>query len=69
MNEEALFKFRNSDGWEAGVDAQFASFSGGASAGADTTTGNQPIIALVFNQRGIIAGATVQGGKYSTINR
>lgn len=66
MTEEALNNFRTSDGWAVGADARYATPDGGASLGKETTERN-PVVALVFGQSGLIAGASLAGIKYSRI--
>lgn len=69
MTEDALFQFRTADGWKLGLDAEFTIGQDAGSAGLSTATVNKPVFALVYNQRGLIAGATLEGGKYSRIIR
>ncbi|MXU65856.1 lipid-binding SYLF domain-containing protein [Oceanomicrobium pacificus] len=69
MTQEALQNFRTADGWKLSADATWVIDTTGISFGASSKTLNQPVIALVFNQSGVIAGATLQGGKYSRIVR
>lgn len=66
MTEDALADFRRSDGWGAGADVRYALPDQGASLGKETTE-SKPVIALVFGQSGLIAGATLAGVKYSRI--
>ncbi|WP_126976718.1 lipid-binding SYLF domain-containing protein [Frigidibacter oleivorans] len=67
MTPEALAQFRASPGWVAGADAKYAAADQAGSLGTDTTTSLSPVIALVFGQAGLIAGATVEGTKYTRI--
>jgi lipid-binding SYLF domain-containing protein len=67
MTEEALSSFRASDGWAAGAEVRYALSDKGASAGFDTTTQLAPVVAFVFGQQGLIAGATLSGTKYTRI--
>ena len=67
MTEPALADFRRADGWELGADARYALPDRGGAIGADTTTSLAPVIALVFGQAGLIAGATLAGSKYTRI--
>lgn len=67
MTNEALFDFRNSPGWSAGADVQYAVNDQGGNLSADTTTSMSPVIAVVFGQAGLLAGATVRGTKYTRI--
>lgn len=67
MTEDALADFRRSPGWTVGADAEFAVSNEGGTLGVDTTTALSPVIALIFGQAGLIAGATVEGNKYTRI--
>jgi len=67
MTQEALTSFRAAGGWAAGADLRYAVPSGGAAVGADTTTALAPVVALVFGQSGLIAGASLEGTKYTRI--
>ena len=67
MTREALADFRRSDGWAASADLRYATPEGGAAAGMETTTQQAPVIAVVFGQAGLIAGASLAGVKYTRI--
>lgn len=67
MTEESLAEFRASSGWAAGADVKYAVNDRGGDLSAETTTVLSPIIAIVFGQAGLIAGASVAGTKYSRI--
>ena len=67
MTPDALSDFRSAGGWAAGADLRYAVPSGGATVGADTTTALAPVVALVFGQSGLIAGASLEGTKYTRI--
>ena len=54
-------------GWAVGADAKYALPDQGGSLAADTVTTLAPVIALVFGQSGLIAGATLEGTKYTRI--
>jgi lipid-binding SYLF domain-containing protein len=69
MTTEVLRNFRTSDGFELGVDAEYAVQNEGASIGLSSTTSNKPILGIVFGQRGLIAGASLEGAKYSRLIR
>lgn len=66
MSPEALEKFRRSSGWAAGADVRYASPEEGASIGKQTTELDE-VIAMVFGQQGLIAGASLAGIKYTRI--
>ena len=66
MTPEALQEFRRSPGWAATADIRYATPEQGASIGKETTE-LDPVIALIFGQQGLIAGATLGGVKYTRI--
>jgi lipid-binding SYLF domain-containing protein len=66
LTESALGDFRRAPGWAAGADIRYATPDQGGSIGKDTTE-IAPVIALVFGQSGLIAGATLAGTKYTRI--
>ncbi|MDT8855802.1 YSC84-related protein [Paracoccaceae bacterium Fryx2] len=66
MTEAALSDFRRGNGWAAGADVRYATPDQGGSIGKETTE-IDPVIALVFGQSGLIAGATLSGVKYTRI--
>ncbi|MEL7116796.1 MAG: lipid-binding SYLF domain-containing protein [Pseudomonadota bacterium] len=67
MTDQALADFRASPGWSAGADAEFVLNENGENISADTTTALSPVIALIFAQAGLSAGATLKGTKYTRI--
>lgn len=67
MTDEALERFRRSPGWAAGADVEYALNENGGNISAATTTSLSPVIALVFGQAGLIAGASLKGTKYTRI--
>ena len=67
--DEALKKFRTSSGWKAGVDASVAFVDVGAGKSLDTMNVKDPIVAFVFGQKGAMAGATVEGAKFTKLVR
>ncbi|MEM7473189.1 MAG: YSC84-related protein [Pseudomonadota bacterium] len=67
MTEDALADFRRSPGWTLGADAEYVVSNEAGNLGVDTTTALSPVIAVIFGQAGLIAGATIEGNKYSRI--
>ena len=67
MTPEALSDFRNTGGWAAGADLRYAGNTDAANLGIDTTQLLDPVIAVVFGQAGLIAGATLDGTRYQRI--
>jgi lipid-binding SYLF domain-containing protein len=69
MTDDALKKFRNSKGWEAGVDGNVALINVGAGERADTTTSKDPIVGFVFDSKGLIADLSLKGAKFSKLDK
>ena len=69
MTEEALQKFRITDGWELGADAEVVFRDKGYSIGVSSKTISKPVYAVVFDQRGLLAGTSLVGAKYSRLIR
>ncbi len=69
MDEAALKKFRNSDNWQAGVDGTVTVMEYGAEGSIDTTKFKQPIVGFVFGQKGLMAGAMIQGSKFTKLKK
>ena len=67
--ESALKQFRNSDGWKAGVDGSVALVSLGMGDSLDTTNVKDPIVAFVFGQKGLMYNLTLEGSKFTKLNR
>ncbi len=69
MTDAALAKFRQSDGWEIGADAEVTFPDAGLSAGVDSTSLEKPVIGVVFAEDGLLVGISLAGAKYSPISR
>ena len=67
MTQDALDKFRNSDGWSAGADASVALVKMGANGAIDTTTATKPVEVIVLTNAGLMADVSLQGTKISRI--
>lgn len=68
LDQGALDKFRSSQGWEIGVDASVAVVTLGAGGAIDTTQLNQPIVAFVFDNKGLMYNLSLEGSKISRIH-
>ena len=69
MTEEALQKFRVKDGWELGADAEVVFRDKGYSLGISSKTISKPVYAVVFDQKGLLAGTSLVGAKFSRLIR
>lgn len=69
LTSEALSKFRNSEGWEVGVDGSVALVTVGAGGSIDTTNIKDPIVGFVFGQKGLMYNLTLEGSKFTKLNK
>jgi len=67
MTQDALARFRNSNGWSAGADASVALARMGANGKIDTTTASKPVQAFVLTNAGLMADASLEGTKVSRL--
>ncbi|HUO80517.1 MAG TPA: YSC84-related protein [Steroidobacteraceae bacterium] len=69
MTDEALKRFRDSDGWKAGVDGSVAIATLGVGGELDTETVRKPIVGFVFSNKGLMYNLTLEGSKISRLKR
>ena len=67
MTQDSLDKFRNADGWSAGVDASVALVKIGANGAVDTTTATAPVQVFVLTNAGLMGDVSLQGTKVSRL--
>ena len=61
QTEEALTNFRRSSGWAAGADVEYVFKDEGENLRAETTSLILQVVAVIFGQAGIMAGASLEG--------
>ena len=69
MTDSALKQFRESSGWEAGVDGNIALIETGGGQRIDTTTVKDPIVAFVFDVKGLMADISLKGSKFTKLDK
>jgi lipid-binding SYLF domain-containing protein len=69
MTKGALDGFRDTTGWEVGVNGSVAIVAIGVGGFLDTNTLQEPIIGFVFAQKGIMGNLTLEGTKITKIIR
>ena len=69
MTQAALSDFRNSQGWEAGVDGSVAIAEFGAGKEFDTKTVKSPIVGFVFSNKGLMYNLSLEGSKITKIKK
>ncbi|MEO7952984.1 MAG: YSC84-related protein [Polaromonas sp.] len=67
MTQDALDKFRNSQGWTAGADASVAVVKAGANGDIDLNTATQPVNVFVMTNQGLMANLTIEGTKITKL--
>ncbi len=69
MNDTVLNSFRNSKGWQAGVDGSVALATLGAGGAIDTQTVKEPIIGFIFSNKGLMYNLTFEGSKITKLDK
>ena len=68
MDDESLDYLNRSAGWELGTGPSIVVLNKGVAASATTTTLRKGIYAFISDQKGVMAGITLQGTKIIKIN-
>jgi lipid-binding SYLF domain-containing protein len=69
LTDDTLAKFRKSEGWEVGVDGSVALIKVGAHGSIDTNNIQDPIVAFVFGQKGLMYNLTLEGSKFTKLDK
>jgi len=69
MEEDALENFRDSDGWEAGIDGSVALVEMGTGGEFSSNSIQNPIIGFIFSNKGLMYNLTFEGSKMTEIKR
>jgi lipid-binding SYLF domain-containing protein len=69
MQDDALKHFEASSDWTAGFDAAVTFIDTGKEGYTDTEVMNAPVIAFVFGERGLMFDASIEGTKFSRMNK
>jgi lipid-binding SYLF domain-containing protein len=67
-SDEALKSFRASKGWEAGVDGNVALVTLGGGQNTLSAMNENPIVAFVFDVKGLIADMSIKGAKFTKLD-
>jgi len=68
MTDEALAKFRASEGWTVGADASVTLVNVGANAQVDSKTSQQAIVGYVLTKGGLMANLSLDGTKITPLS-
>ncbi len=69
LKKDALDKFRNSSGWEVGVDGSVALIELGAGIDVNTINIVEPIVGFVFSNKGLMYNLTLEGSKITKLDK
>lgn len=69
LDEAALKRFRESEGWKAGVDGSVSLVTLGAGGTIDTNNLKDPIVAFVLGQKGLMYNLSFEGTKFTKQNK
>lgn len=69
LDEGALKRFRDSEGWKAGVDGSVSLVTLGAGGTIDTNNLKDPIVAFVLGQKGLMYNLSLEGTKFTRQNK
>lgn len=69
LDANALTKFRESNGWKAGVDGSVALVELGTGKSIDTATADKPIVGFIFNNKGLMYNLTLEGSKFTKLKK
>jgi lipid-binding SYLF domain-containing protein len=69
MTDEALKKFQETKGFEVGIDGNIAIINIGAGGVLDTKSIKDPIVAFVFDVKGLMADISLKGGKFTKLDK
>ena len=67
FTQEAVEKFRNSEGWTVGAETGLTFVEASAGVGADTLKGQGDVAAFSFGQEGLMAGWSAKGTKFTRV--
>ncbi len=69
MTSKALSDFLGSDGWKAGVDGSVAVIEWGVGEDINTVDIKDPVVGFVFGNKGLMYNLTLEGSKFTRINK
>ena len=69
LDEGAMNRFREGEGWKAGVDGSVSLVTLGAGGTIDTNNMKDPIVAFVLGQKGLMYNLSLEGTKFTKQNK
>ena len=68
LDEGALKRFREGEGWKAGVDGSVSLVTLGAGGSIDTNNLKDPIVGFVLGQKGLMYNLSFEGTKFTKLD-
>lgn len=69
MTAESLNGFRESSGWKVGVDGSVAIIDIGAGKTIDSTNIKDPVVGFIFDSKGLMYNLTLEGSKFTKLDK
>ena len=69
IQQSALDKFRESEGWKVGVDGSVALVNIGVGKAVDTTNIKDPVVGFIFGQKGLMYNLTLESVKFTRLDK
>ena len=69
MTRDALDSFRQSEGWQVGVDGSVALIDIGAGKTIDSSNLRDPVVGFIFGSKGLMYNLTLEGTKFTKVER
>ncbi|MGH8221783.1 MAG: YSC84-related protein [Woeseiaceae bacterium] len=69
MTQQALDKFRASEGWAVGIDGSVALIDLGAGKTIDSTNIKDPVVGFIFGSKGLMYNLTLEGSKITKLDK
>ena len=69
MTKEALAQFRNSSGWQVGIDGSVALIDLGAGKQINNSNIKDPVVGFIFGAKGLMYNLTLEGTKISRVQK
>lgn len=69
LDQTALNKFRSSENWKIGIDGSVTVITVGAGGEVDSQNINQPVVAFIFDSKGLMYNLSLEGSKITRIHQ
>lgn len=69
MTQDALERFRRTDGWKVGVDGSVTLVTVGIGGALDSNQIKRPVLGFILDQKGLMYNLTLEGSKISRVRK